>query len=298
MLIKHRKTFYFISSALSVAALVCIIVFGLNFGIDFTGGSVLSLQYVHQTPSQEQAMQALKDLDLGQIDLQKSGSFGLILKTKTMSEPMHQQVSSRLAGLGLVVDGSESFNSIGPMIGKELQAKTKVVVVLSLLVILIYIALAFRKISRPVKSYIYGITSIIALCHDVLIPLGVMAVLGHYYGAEITIPIITAFLTVFGYSINDSVVVFDRVRENLIKSRTTDFGQIIDQSIMQTMARSLNTTLTTVLSLFAILFLGGETLRYFALCLIIGITLGAYSSIFLATPLTFTYDKFRKRKRA
>ena len=297
MLIKRRKTFYFISGALSVGAVVCIIAFGLNFGIDFTGGSVLSLQFVNQAPTAEQANEALRDLDLGQIDLQKSGSGGLILKTKTLDEPTHQQVSSRLAGLGEVVAGSESFNSIGPMIGKELQGKTKVVAVLSLLVILVYIALAFRKISRPVKSYVYGITSIIALCHDVLIPLGVMAVLGHYFGAEITIPIITAFLTVFGYSINDSVVVFDRVRENLIKTKTTDFGQVIDQSIIQTMARSLNTTLTTLLSLFAILFLGGETLRYFALCLIIGITLGAYSSIFLATPLAFSYNKFRKGKR-
>ena len=193
-------------------------------------------------------------------------------------------------------EGSESFQSIGPVIGQELKRKTKIVIFLALFAILIYIALSFRRISRPVKSYVYGLTSIIALCHDVLIPLGILAFLGKFQGVEINIPIITAFLTVFGYSINDSVVVFDRVRENLLKSKEPTFSLAVERSLNQTFIRSLNTSLTTLFVLFTIFFLGGATLKYFSLTLILGIFLGTYSSLFLATPLLVTFYRFQERK--
>ncbi len=215
---------------------------------------------------------------------------------RDIPEELHKEVLARLSGLGKLAEGKESFQSMGPAIGEELKQKTKFVTFLALLSILIYIAVGFKKISRPIKSYVYGVTGIIALCHDVLVPLGVLAVLGRYYGAELTIPIIAAFLTVFGYSINDSVVVFDRLRENIIKLKGEEFEKIVNDALNQTLTRSLYTGFATLITLFAIFFFGGETLKYFSLMLLIGIVLGTYSSIFIASSLLVTFYRFREKK--
>ncbi len=294
--IKHRKIFYTISAALVILAVVSIFIFGLKLGIDFTGGSSLEIAYQSVPPSSQEIREALKDLNLGEIIVQKSGQDGVIIKMKDISEGTHQRILERLKRLGEVKEGSESFQSIGPVIGRELTKKTKIVLTLALISILIYIAFSFRRISRPVRSYVYGLTSLIALGHDVLIPLGIFAVLGKFYGVEITIPIITAFLTVFGYSINDSVVVFDRIRENLLKTQEPTFDLTVEKSLNQSLTRSLNTSLTTMLVLFSIFLFGGETLRYFSLALILGISFGTYSSLFLASPLLVTIYRFKQRK--
>lgn len=296
MLIKHRKQFYIFSATLVVLSILCLAVFGLNFGIDFTGGAILSVEF-EKAPSVEQVRSALTNLKIGVFTAQKSGENGFLIRMQDISEENHQNIVKALLTLGELKSSEEKFESIGPSIGRELKDKTRLVITLSLLCILAYVAFAFRKISKPVKSYVYGITGLLALCHDVLIPLGIFAFLGRYFSVEINIPIITAFLTVFGYSINDSVVVFDRVRENLLKSKTTDFETIIDQSIKQSATRSLNTALTTLLALICIFVLGGATLRWFALALILGIGFGTYSSLFLATPLVLTYEKLRKKRR-
>ena len=294
--IKHRKIFYSISVALVILAIVSIFLFGLKLGIDFTGGSSLEIAYQLTPPSSQEIKNALKDLNLGEILVQKSGERGVILKMKDIDEETHQRILEKLKKLGKVEEGSESFQSIGPTIGRELKQKTKIVVSLALIAILVYIAFSFRRVSKPVKSYIYGITSLIALGHDVLIPLGIFAILGKLYGVEITIPIITAFLTVFGYSINDSVVVFDRVRENLLKATSFNFELTVEKSLNQTLTRSLYTSLTTLLVLFAIFLFGGETLKYFSLALILGIGFGTYSSLFLATPLLVSYYLLKENR--
>lgn len=294
--IKHRKIFYSISGVLVILALLSIFLFGLKLGIDFTGGSSLEIAYQSTPPSSQEIKNALKDLNLGEIIVQKSGERGVILKMKDIDEETHQKILEKLKELGEVEEGSESFQSIGPTIGRELKQKTKIVISLSLIAILVYIAFSFRRVSKPVKSYIYGITSLIALGHDVLIPLGIFAILGKFYGVEINIPIITALLTVFGYSINDSVVVFDRVRENLLKSQEPTFELTVEKSLNQTLTRSLYTSLTTLLVLFAIFFFGGETLKYFSLALILGIGFGTYSSLFLATPLLVSYYLFKENR--
>lgn len=294
--IKHRRIFYIISATLVGLSVVSIFVFGLNLGIDFTGGSLLSLTYQDQAPPTGEIRENLKELELGEISIQSLGERGVLLKMKDISEETHQKILAELRKLGEVEEGSESFQSIGPVIGRELTQKTKIVISLSLVAILLYIAFSFRRISRPVKSYVYGLTSLLALFHDVLIPLGVFAVLGRFYGIEITIPIVTAFLTIFGYSINDSVVVFDRVRENLLRLREPTFDLTVERSLNQTLTRSLNTSLTTLFVLFAIFLFGGETLKYFSLALILGIGLGTYSSLFLATPLLVSFLRFKERK--
>ncbi len=257
---------------------------------------MLSLTYQNQVPSSLEIRESLKELELGEVVVQPLGEKGVLLRMRDISEETHQKILEELGKLGEVEEGSESFQSIGPVIGRELTQKTKIVISLALLAILLYIAFSFRRISRPVKSYVYGLTSLLALFHDVLIPLGIFAILGRFYGIEITIPIITAFLTIFGYSINDSVVVFDRVRENLLRLREPTFDLTVEKSLNQSLTRSLNTSLTTLFVLFAIFLFGGETLKYFSLALILGIGLGTYSSLFLATPLLVSFLRFKERR--
>ena len=295
--IKNRRIFYGLSLGLTVLTVVFVAWLGVRWGIDFTGGSVLSLDFQNQVPSNQQIIQALSDLGLKEVSVQVQGEKTVVLKMPNITEEIHQQALAKLKSLAPIIEGSESFDSIGPVIGNELKSKIKTVVALSLLAILIYIAIAFRKISYPVKSYIYGITGVIALFHDVMIPVGVWAILGRYLGYEITIPIITGLLTVFGYSINDTVVVFDRIRENLMKERGTDFATIINKSLNQTFARSVNTSLTVLIVLAFLFIFGGATLKPFALALLIGISLGTYSSIFLASPLVYSFYKIRNKKK-
>ncbi len=290
--LKYSKIYFILSGILVIASAVSLVIFGLNFGIDFTGGSILELEFWGERISNEEIKEVLSDFDLGQIQIQSSGEHGIILRMKDISEETHQEVSKRLEEKGL---GELRFEAIGPVIGKELKNKTKIVALLSVLAVLLYITFAFQKISKPVASWQYGIASLIALGHDIFIPLGIFSLLGTLYGVQITIPVITALLTVLGYSINNTVVVFDRIRENLIKDRSSDFEHIVNKSLNATLTRSLNTSLTTLFVLFAILFFGGATLKYFALALIIGLVCGTYSSLFLASPILVSWLKRKRR---
>ena len=290
--LKYSKIYFILSGVLVVASAISLIVFGLNFGIDFTGGSILELEFWGEKISNEEIKEVLSDFDLGQVQVQSSGEHGIILRMKDISEETHQEVLKRLEEKGL---GELRFEAIGPVIGKELKNKTKIVALLSVLAILLYITFAFQKISKPVASWQYGIASLIALGHDIFIPLGVFSLLGTLYNVQITIPVITALLTVLGYSINNTVVVFDRIRENLIRDRSSDFEHVVNKSLSETLTRSLNTSLTTLFVLFAILFFGGATLKYFALALIIGLICGTYSSLFLASPILVSWLRRKRR---
>ncbi len=287
--LKHRKIYFSFSAILIVASIVCLVIFGLKPGIDFTGGSILEVEYKEARPSIADIKTQLEELDLGPVQIQPTGERGLILKLKDIPEDTHQQILQKIQG------EEKRFESIGPVIGRELKQKTKILIILSLLLIISYIAFAFRRVSRPCRSWQYGLVSLLALFHDILIPLGVFAVLGKFYGVEISIPLIIGLLTVLGYSINNTVVVFDRIRENLIRGTGDSFEETVNQSLNQTLTRSINTSLTTLFALFAIFFLGGETLRYFSLALIMGILAGTYSSIFLTSPVLVTYLKWRRR---
>jgi len=291
--LKFKKIYFVFSGALILGSLVCLIIFGLKPGIDFTGGSILEVEYKQERPSNKIIKEKLVDIDLGKIHVQPTGERGVILRMKDISEDTHQGVLQKLKEDNEVEE--KRFEAIGPAIGSELKKTTKIVIILSLLAIVLYIAFAFRRISRPVKSWQYGIAALLALFHDVLIPLGVFSVLGKIYGIQITIPVVVALLTVLGYSINDTVVVFDRIRENLWKITGLSFEETVNRSLNQTLVRSINTSLTTLFVLAAIFFFGGETLRYFSLTLIIGVLCGVYSSIFIASPLLVSWSKWRKK---
>jgi len=291
---KYSKLYYAISGILIIATIVSLGMFGLKFGIEFVGGSNMQVEFQNQRPANETIQSALKSFDLGEITVQPTGTNGAILQFKGVDEAKHQQI---LAGLNKVAPVTEkSFQYIGPSIGQELRNKTELAIALALLAITLYIAFAFRKVSKPVSSLKYGIASLIALFHDVLIPIGVFSALGHFYNVEITVPIVAALLTILGFSVHDTIVIFDRIRENILRRGMGQFEETVNISLTQTLGRSLSTVITVLFVLISIYFFGGETLKYFSLALIIGITSGAYSSIFIASPLLVSWYKWSAKR--
>ncbi|MDD5464573.1 MAG: protein translocase subunit SecF, partial [Candidatus Moranbacteria bacterium] len=196
---KYSILYYIISGILIIASIVCLFMFGLKFGIEFAGGSNMELNFQKQRPSNEAIQKALTSFNLGEITIQPTGTNGAILQFKGIDETVHQNILTALNKLDPVTE--KSFQYIGPSVGQELRNKTELAIVLALLAITIYIAFAFRKVSRPVASWKYGITSLIALFHDVLVPLGIFSILGKLYNVEITIPIVAALLTILGFSV-------------------------------------------------------------------------------------------------
>ncbi len=286
--IKHRKIFFFISGVMVLGSIVALLLFGLRWGIDFVGGSIIEIEYDNNRPAVQEIKSTLENIGLEDFSVQEMGQKGILLRTKEISEDTHQKILNVLKKSAPLKE--TRFEFIGPVVGKEIRDKTKIVILLAITSILLYVTFAFRKVSYPVSSWQYGLATIIALFHDVLIPVGIFAVLGKFYAVEISVPIITALLTVFGYSVNDTVVVFDRIRENLLK-RNLPFDEIVNKSLNETLSRSISTSLTTLFVLFAIFFFGGYTLRYFSLALILGISLGTYSSICLASPILVSWTK-------
>jgi len=291
---KYSKIYYIISGLLIIGSIVSLSVFGLKFGIEFVGGSNMEVSFQNTRPSNEVIQDALKSFNLGQITVQPTGSNGAILRFKGVDEAMHQQILSELNKTIPITE--KSFQYIGPSIGQELRNKTTIAILLALLAITLYIAFAFRKVSRPVSSWKYGIASLLALIHDVIVPLGIFSVLGRVYNVEITIPIIAALLTILGFSVHDTIVIFDRIRENILRRGMGQFEETVNLSLTQTIGRSISTVLTVELVLLSLYFFGGETLKYFALALIVGITSGAYSSIFIASPLLVSWYKRNAQK--
>lgn len=284
-IIQKRKIWFWVSSTLVVASIVFLSIWGLKFGIDFTGGSLLEIRFESERPTVVDIKDQLSGVGLESLIVQPVGEKDMILRFQNTNENKHQEILN-------ILEGTEElrFDSIGPSIGAELKRKSVYATFIVLVAIIIYIAWAFRRVSKPVASWKYGIVAIIALFHDVLIVLGVFAVLGEFMNIEINTPFIAAILTVLGYSVNDTIVVFDRIRERLPKSEE-NFQNTINTSVNQTITRSINTSITTLLVLITILVFGGSSIRDFVLALSIGVMIGTYSSIFLASPLLTVFEK-------
>ncbi|MBU0476674.1 protein translocase subunit SecF [Patescibacteria group bacterium] len=290
--IKYSKIHYIFSGILALGAVICILIFGLNFGIDFTGGSILEIKF-EERPESAIIQERLAEFELGEIIVQPTEEQGIILRLKDINEDTHQQVLFALGEISKVEE--VRFESVGPTIGKELRQKTIFLIILSIVAILIYIGVVFRKVSQPLPSWQYGLVSILALFFDVLITVGIFAWLGESHNVQFTIPIVAALLTILGYAINDKVIVFDRIRENLLRIKGEDFDNLVNQSLNQILTRSISTGTCTLLVLMSIFFFGGETLRYFSLALIVGIVVGTYSSLFLASPALVSWLKWKRR---
>lgn len=301
-IIGHKYIFFSISGVLVLASVAAIALWGLKLGIDFTGGSLLEIEFEKSPPPSAEIQKALDPAGLGNILIQPVGEKGAILRFREVDENKHQEIigllsdfSSR-AGYGSALE--KRFNAIGPTVGKELKNKSILALFLALLAIILYIAWAFRKVSRPVSSWKYGIAAVLALIHDVTLPVGVFAALGHFRGVEIDTLFITALLTILGFSVHDTIVVFDRIRENLRKLKNQEGFEItVNRSVNETISRSVSTSLTVLLVLLAVFFFGGATVKYFSLTLILGIIFGTYSSIFIASPLVAVWGKISAKNR-
>ena len=290
---------FFVSMALTLLALGIFLMYGLNFGIDFRGGSILEIEFNNVRPLAEDIQKVLSDnLSIKDIEVSFVGDKGILLKMGEISEVQHQEILKTIKDNFSEPSQENKFDSIGPVVGEELKDKSIQAVVITLLAIIIYIAFVFRKMSVVLSPWAMGLAAMIALAHDIIIPVGVFSLLGHFSGIEISAVFMAALLTILGYSVSDTVVIFDRIRENVIRNRAREnFSKLVHASIMQTLTRSLNTNFTALLSLVAIYLFGGESLKYFALALIIGIFLGAYSSIFVASPLLVWWSDWTKKRR-
>jgi preprotein translocase subunit SecF len=294
LIITYRNVFFALTGALTVAAFAMLFVFGLNFGTDFTGGTLVEVRYTGERPAQETLQSALTEAGLESVSIRGAENNAYIVRAAPLSE------EARVALPGAVTGGQiERLTDVGPSIGSELRTKALIAVGLVMLCIVLYIAFVFRKVSKPVSSWWYGLITIVTLLHDVAMPLGAFAVFGYLWGAQVDTLFVTAILTVLGYSVHDTIVVFDRTRENLRLNeeshRKEDFELVAGRSIEQTFVRSVNTSMTTLISLGALFFLGPVATQDFALTLIIGVLAGTYSSIAVATPLLVTVAKWQKK---
>lgn len=290
--IKNKNYWLAFSGLMVLASLILIIKPGLKFGIDFTGGSLVEVEY-NQIVEVDTLRENLEKAGYKDATIQTSGDRGYLIRTQSLSEEEHQSLLT-----SVIVEGNDvkelRFDSVGPVIGSELRKTATIGVLITLILIGLYVAWAFRKVSEPVASWKYGAITVATAFHDVIIMLGAFALFGIWFGWEVGASIVAAALTVVGYSINDTIVVFDRTRENLIRRTSNSLSETIEHSISQTLLRSLNTSLTTILALVAIFLFGGDSTRPFALALVIGIAVGTYSSIFLASPLLVVWEKIKR----
>ena len=286
---------FFVSMVLTIAAIICVSVYGLRLGADFKGGSVLELDFSTMRPDIGNVKMIIESTSsTAGISLNPAGEKGLIIRMNEIDEPAHQKIVSAIKEKH--PDAVEKrFDSIGPAIGRELKNKSIQAIIVLLIAIVIYISIVFRMMKRVLSPWAMGVAAIVALLHDLIIPIGVFALLGHYLDVEIGAVFLAAALTILGYSVSDTVVVFDRVRENVLRMGSKEpFGVLVHKSVMQTLSRSINTSMTTTLALLAVYFFGGESVKYFALAMIIGIVCGSYSSIFVASPILMWWHKKRK----
>lgn len=292
-IIQTRKIWFVASGILVLGSILGLVLFGLQLGIDFTGGSLMSLEFKNQRPASLEVEEILKDIV--SVTAQPVESKEMVLRFKDVPDATRQEILQKLdEKFGEVEE--LSFESIGPTIGKELRQKSLIAVILTVAAIILYISFAFRKVSQgPVSSWVYGAAAAVALGHDILIVIGLFVLLGKFLQVEINSLFVTALLTILGFSVHDTIVVFDRIRERIRLNPSADFEMIINESINQTIVRSLNTSLTTLFVLTSLFLFGGESIKFFVLALIVGIVVGTYSSIFVASPLLLVWNNLKTK---
>ena len=281
-LMQYKFIYFILSILIILPGLFYLITSGLKLGIDFTGGALLEYKFNKQLNPED------INKEIGVITT--TGQNTYLIRTKPINQDEINKIKADLINkFGSVEE--RRVESVGPVIGKELTQKALSALLMASMAIVLYIAFSFRKVPKPASSWRFGITAVIALMHDILVVVGIFAILGKVWGVEIDTLFVTALLTVIGFSVHDTIVVFDRVRENLSKNPGKKFADITNLSIVQTLGRSLNTSLTVIFVLTALLLFGGETIKWFVVALLIGIISGTYSSIFNATALLVWWEE-------
>lgn len=296
-IIGKRNWYFLFSFLIIIPGIISLFMWGLRPSIDFTGGSRMTLIFP-QTVNDQTVNKVKQTFTQNKIEVVtvQSGQNRMIVRTKPVTEKQDAKLLSDLEkSVGTVKQ--EEFETIGPVIGQEITMNAIKAVAVASIMIILYIAWSFRGVRKPASSWRFGVCAIAALVHDVLLLLGVFSILGHFFHVEVDSLFVTAVLTVIGFSVHDTIVVFDRIRENLRRTVDAPFGQVVNDSILQTLVRSLNTSFTTLLVLFTLLLFGGESIRWFILALFIGILSGTYSSIFNAAQLLVVWQEaIEKRK--
>lgn len=278
---------------LVVGSIFTMLYYGFNFGIDFKGGSILQVKYLEQRPDIEVVRNKVSSVGFDNFLLSPVGEKDYLIKLRQLSQNEKGLIIQSLTENGNILIKEEKFNSIGPAVGNELKNKAFTAILAVLICIVLYITFAFRRVKNPLN---YGLATIIALAHDVLIPTGIYILWTSFNGGEIDLLFVTALLAILGYSVHDTIVVFDRVRENsLNKNKEMTFEDVVAKSVSETFGRSINTSLTIFLTLLALYFIGGDSTKNFAFILLVGVVAGTYSSIFLASPLLVTLESWRKK---
>lgn len=288
--IMRFKVFYFLFSiAIIIPGLFYLFSYGLKLGIDFTGGALLEYKFEKQTDVNE-LKEVFADIKIEAGQITKTADNSFIIRTKPVEQDQLNKIKTTLLEkFGNIEE--RRVENVGPVVGKELSQKALWALLFASFAIVSYIAFSFRKVPKPTSSWRFGIAAVVALLHDILVIVGVFAILGHFLGVEVDTLFVTALLTIVGFSVHDTIVVFDRIRENLIKNPGRKFIDIANISVIQTLGRSLNTSLTVVFVLIALLLFGGETIKWFVVALLIGIISGTYSSIFNATALLVWWEE-------
>lgn len=293
--IKYKNVFFSISGVLIVLSIAAIFVLGLSPGIDLKGGTQWQVSFTEPTVTGEAVENFLLENTESDASVTQTGEGDFIIRLSESGEENHQRyLLSLTSKFGEIEE--KSYSSIGPTVGTELREKATWGIIIVLLAISLYIAWAFRKVSKPIQSWKYGLTTLVTLFHDVSIPTGMLAVFGWYAGIELDTNFIVALLVVMGFSVHDTIVVFDRIRENLLllRGKNTTLKDVIQRSVQETIIRSINTSLTLIVVLVALIFLGPSPLLYFIITILVGTILGTYSSIFIASPMLFVWEKKKK----
>ncbi|MEK7184122.1 MAG: protein translocase subunit SecF [Patescibacteria group bacterium] len=294
-IIHSSRVWFIFSGVLSIASIIAIATWGLRVGIDFKGGQLIETRFTEPVPI-ETIRDHLKDANgVPSSTVVESGPNTFLIRTTTDTPEQLTALKTQLDGVG--EREQIRFESVGPTVGKDLTQKAILAVVLASIAIILYIAWAFRHVPKPTNSWQFGITAAIALLHDLLITIGAFSLLGHLYGFEVDSLFITALLTVMGFSVHDTIVTYDRIRENLLEHmKDMSFKNIVVSSINQTLVRSMNTSLTLILILSSLILLGGESIKPFIAALLIGVSVGAYSSVFLASQLLITWQQWAEKR--
>lgn len=300
IIVKYRSVFYAITGLFVAVSLGALVLWGIKPGIDFAGGVQAEVRYDGARPEISMVNTALTNLGVIEQSVRPSGDNEYIIRAHEMPAGARASLGEALSFNGTYKANITQLTEIGPTIGAELQQKAFVALALVILGILAFITFAFRNVSRPVPSWIYGVIAVVTLVHDVIVPVGAFAIMGHVMGVQADALFMTAILTILGFSVHDTIVVFDRVRENLRLSGEhhshKEFEGIAGKSLNQTFVRSVNTSLTVAVSLLALYFFGPVSTQVFALTLLVGIIAGTYSSIALATPLLVSVANWRGKR--
>lgn len=292
-----KKWFYFIFSGLIIVpGIISLLLFGIRPAIDFTGGTLLELGIRKQESGiiKEEIRKIVESQKIELGSIQQSGQDTYLLRLKPIDKDQNQKLQEEMKKqFGEIKE--MRFETVGPSIGRETATNAVKAVIIASIAIILYIAFAFRQVPKPYSSFKFGVCAVVALIHDVLVMLGLFSIFGHFLKVEVDTLFITALLTIMGFSVHDTIVVFDRIRENLKKMPGTQFSTVVNESILQTLGRSLSTSLTVLLTLFALFLFGGESIHWFVITLLIGITSGTYSSIFNAAPLLVVWDEWGRK---